>query len=98
MSKGIAFVTELRHPTIISASATDIIHFQWQNSSFLQQLAELNISRADDEKCRRTGLSFGSGRSLEMVRAGDSALSLVVPRDGNVLNSLESLGGYDKPT
>jgi hypothetical protein len=37
------------------------------------------------------GVLFGSGRSLEMVRAEVPALSRAVPQDGNELKSMESL-------
>jgi hypothetical protein len=37
------------------------------------------------------GVLFGSGRSLEMVRAEVPALSRAVPQDGNELNSMENL-------
>jgi hypothetical protein len=42
-------------------------------------------------QCCRTGVLFGSGRSLEMVRAEFPALSRAVPQDGNELNSKENL-------
>jgi hypothetical protein len=41
--------------------------------------------------CCRTGVLFGSGRSLEMVRAEVPALSHAVPQDGNELNSMDNL-------
>jgi hypothetical protein len=44
MPNGIAIVTELRHPTINSANAKDIIRFKVQYSSYLHQLAELNTA------------------------------------------------------
>jgi hypothetical protein len=37
------------------------------------------------------GVLFGSGRSLEMVRAEVPALSRAVPQDGNERNSMENL-------
>jgi hypothetical protein len=43
--------------------------------------------------CCRTGVLFGGGRSLEMVRAEVPALSHAVPQDGNELNSMENLKG-----
>jgi hypothetical protein len=56
MTNGIALVTELRHPTINSANAKDIIRFKVQYSSYLHQLAELNNSRADNDKLIPTGI------------------------------------------
>jgi hypothetical protein len=41
--------------------------------------------------CCRTGVLFGSGRSLEMVRAELPAVSRVAPKDGNDFNSIEKL-------
>jgi hypothetical protein len=40
---------------------------------------------------------FGSGRSLEMVRAEVPALSRRVPQDGNELNGTEDLKRQNKP-
>jgi hypothetical protein len=56
MTNGIALATELRHPTINSANAKDIIRFKVQYSSYLHQLAELNNSRADNDKLIPTGI------------------------------------------
>jgi hypothetical protein len=56
MPNSIALVTELRHPTINSANAKDIIRFKVQYSSYLHQLAELNISRADNDKLIPIGI------------------------------------------
>jgi hypothetical protein len=56
MSNGIALVTELRHPTINSANAKDIICFKVQYLSYLHQIAELNNSRADNDKLIPTGI------------------------------------------
>jgi hypothetical protein len=58
---------------------------------------ESSRDRSGSGRYCRTPVLFGSGRSLEMVRAEAPDLSCAVPQDGNEFNSLENLKRQNKP-
>jgi hypothetical protein len=94
MSNGIALVTELRYPTINSDNAKDIIRFKVQYSSYLHQLAELNNSRADNDKLILTGIHHCFEPRVLEALIGMGVFDAFVENEGGnerTLNSVDEL-------